>query len=448
MTAATEGHGPLAEPGEHRVRLTELEAQANLHTMLQLCASGALRCSDRTQRPTAATVKQIAERLANGDFYATDAIAAFAWPLLLQAGGLATIENGRLALTAKGRQAQRKPPADTIRLLWQRWLTRAVIDEMSRVEAIKGQRSPNALSATAARRQTVARALATCPPEEWVDVDDLFFTMRRRGLSPTVARNERAQWKLYLGELRYGSLGYDGPHTWELLEGRYTLAVVFEYAGTLGLVDLDYVHPHGARSDFREYWGADDLSALSRYDGLQAIRITALGRYALDLAPTYEPPATPARAPGLTVLDTGDVVVTGDIAPGDEILLSAFAERTSERVWSLSAPSLLTALDGGHDLAHLVTFLEQHAATGIPDVVARLLADVARRAAHLTDHGHVRLIECADPAVAALIVNDRALRALCRPVGERHVAVPLDQEPAFRAALLRLGYALASRPPA
>ena len=57
----------------------------------------------------------------------------------------------------------------------------------------------------------------------------------------------------------------------EILEGRYTLAVMFEYAGTLGLLDLNYVHPIGARNDFQANWGSDDLGALSRYDGLRAI---------------------------------------------------------------------------------------------------------------------------------------------------------------------------------
>ncbi|HEU5471893.1 MAG TPA: hypothetical protein VFV67_14675 [Actinophytocola sp.] len=60
---------------------------------------------------------------------------------------------------------------------------------------------------------------------------------------------------------QYGSLGYDGYHRWDILEGRYTLAVLFEYAVTLGLIDLDYVHPHGERDDFRDQWGGDDLDA-------------------------------------------------------------------------------------------------------------------------------------------------------------------------------------------
>jgi hypothetical protein len=64
----------------------------------------------------------------------------------------------------------------------------------------------------------------------------------------------------------------------------------------------------------------------------------------------------------------------------------------------------------------------------------------------LTDLGHARVIECADPALATLLARDRALRALCHPLGERHLAVPLDRELKFRTALLKLGYVLPGRP--
>ncbi|MGH3776782.1 MAG: hypothetical protein ACRDRR_13830 [Pseudonocardiaceae bacterium] len=272
---------PLRDIGEHRIRLTEQEAQLNLRTVLELCAAGELRCSEKTSRPSAATVHTVEEHLAYRDFYLHDPIASFSWPLLIQAGGLAKIEGGRLQLTAKGRGALRKPPAEVIRQPWQRWLTHTVIDEFSRIAQIKGQRARNVLTPAKTRRQTVAKALASCPPDEWIGVDALFTTMRRDNLSPTIARGEMALWMLYLVDAQYGSLGYDGFHAWEILEGRYTLAVLFEYAGTLGLFDLDYVHPTGAREDFQDNCGGDDLETLSRYDGLQAIRLTALGRYTL-----------------------------------------------------------------------------------------------------------------------------------------------------------------------
>jgi hypothetical protein len=139
--------------------------------------------------------------------------------LLVQASGLAELAGGRLQLTAGGRAALAKPVPGVIGKIWRAWVGKAMIDEFSRIEHIKGQRATNVLTSAKTRRQAVAAALATCPPGEWVEVDDLFGTMRSRNLSPTVARSERALWKLYLGDPEYGSLG-SGDATWSMLEGR------------------------------------------------------------------------------------------------------------------------------------------------------------------------------------------------------------------------------------
>ena len=132
---------PVRDADEHQVRLTEREALANVRTVLELCAAGELRCSDKTNRPTAATMRTIDAHLVHGVFYAEERIAAVAWPLLVQAGGLAKLDGTRLQLARKGRAALENPPAETIRHLWRRWLTHAVIDEFSRIEQIKGQRA-------------------------------------------------------------------------------------------------------------------------------------------------------------------------------------------------------------------------------------------------------------------------------------------------------------------
>jgi hypothetical protein len=71
-----------------------------------------------------------------------------------------------------------------------------------------------------------------------------------------------------------------------------------------------------------------------------------------------------------------------------------------------------------------------------------VLDEIAERAGRLTDLGQVRLIECADPALATLISHDRKLRTLCRLIGDRHLAVPVEREPDFRRALTILGYAV------
>jgi hypothetical protein len=360
----------MSETGEPLGWPTEQEAMLNLRAVLELCAAGELRCSEKTSRPSAATIRTVAEHLVHGDFYTDEPIASFAWALLLQASGLAKLDGTRLQLTPKGRAALSKPAAEVIRQLWQRWLTHAVIDEFSRVEEIKGQRVRNVLTAAKNRRPMVAEAMATCPPGEWIDVDDLFTTMRRDNMSPTIVRSEMALWKLYLVDPQYGSLGYDGFYHWDLLEGRYTLAVLFEYAGTLGLLDLDYVHPAGAREDFQNNWGGDDLDALSRYDGLQSIRLNALGAYALGLTDTYSPIAGDAEeARPLKVLPNLDIVATGVLSPADQLVLSAYAEHTGDRVWTISAASLLGGIDAGRDLAEFTAFLVQRCEHELPDTM-------------------------------------------------------------------------------
>jgi hypothetical protein len=151
-------------------------------------------------------VKTVAGHLINGDFYVDEAIAGFAWPLLVQSAGLAKLDGARLTLTPKSRAALRKPSEEVILGVWRRWLTHGAIDEFSRVEAIKGQRGSNVLSAVKRRRSTGADGLATCPPGEWIEIDDLFATMRRKRLSPTIARSERALWRLHILDPEYGSL--------------------------------------------------------------------------------------------------------------------------------------------------------------------------------------------------------------------------------------------------
>jgi Helicase conserved C-terminal domain len=424
-------------------RLTEQAAVADLRAVLQLCGAGRLRCSEKTRRPAAVTVEAVSGVLAAGDFYPDEPIAAVAWPLLIQAGGLAELAGGRLQLTGRGRVALTAAPADTIRQLWRAWVSRGVIDELSRVEHIKGQRSANVLTSVKTRRQTVAAALAACPVGTWVEVDELFTRMRRTNQSPIVARSERALWRLYIADPQYGSLGYAGFHDWPLLEGRYTLAVLFEYAGTLGLFDLAYTDPAGARDDFRGNWGTDDLDYLSRYDGLRAVRLNPLGAYALGLHPTYQPPAAdPTAHDALKVLPNLDIVAVGTLPAADRLALDSFAAPAGDRVWTVRADTLLAAVDSGRTGEQLLGFLADRTSHELPAALTTLVADITARAGRLRDLGVVRLVGCAEPALAALIAGDRHLRTLCHRVGDRHLAVPLDRETAFRSALHPLGYTL------
>jgi hypothetical protein len=275
--------GDTVRSGAVLLRCTAPDALSNLVAVLELTADRQLRYSAASRRPLAATVRVVEDVLVAGDYYqadhfgASEPIAAFAWPLLLQAGGLAQLAGPRLELTARGRAALAQPSYQTLGALWDRWLTSVSHDELARVEVIKGQRRPSTLTSVPGRRAAVAAALAAIEPDAWTDVDDLLEIMATQRRPLVVARSLRALWRLYLTDPYHGSLGHAGPAAWNVLSGRYALCVLFEYAATIGVLDVAYTGPAGAREDYRGLWGTADLAWLSRYDGLVAVRVNELG---------------------------------------------------------------------------------------------------------------------------------------------------------------------------
>jgi hypothetical protein len=428
------------------VRETERAAIQELAATLRLVESGKLAVSDKTRRPTAASVRLIAEALAGGDFYGEEedgvgSIRAFAWPMLVQAAGLAELRGSRLALTRAGVRALGAAPATVIKAAWKRWLATRILDELARVDAIRGQtgKGKRGLTAVAGRRETVASALADCPPGRWVGLDELFRYMRAGGHRFEVTRNA---WTLYISDAEYGSLGYDGSSGWHILQARYALGFLFEYAATLGLIDVAYVPPAGARPDYADLWGADHHDYLSRYDGLEYLRVTALGAWCLGITDTYEPPRF-VTAPVFTILANLELALIGaPLGYADRLVLERYAEQTADRVWRLDRERLLAAVEQGDSVAGVREFLTARAAAPIPTAVATLLDDVAQRAERLVDRGPMRVIDCTDPALVALLASDSRTRALCIAAGADRLLVPSDCEPAFRRAVRKLGYAV------
>jgi len=277
-----------ADVGPVLVRWTAPDSLSNLVAVLELAADGQVRFG-AGRRPSVATIKLVEDVLVAGDFYDSgEPIAAFAWPLLLQIGGLARLKGVRLELSPRGCATLARPSYEALGALWTRWLGAVSTDELARMEAIKGQRKPGTLTSAVTRRAAVAAALATLEPEAWTGVGKLLGVLRAQRPPLVAARSLRALWRLYIIDSYHGSLGHAGLRAWDLVEGRYALCVLFEYAATLGLIDVAYTDPRGARDDYRALSGADQLSCLSRYDGLVAIRINELGAAVL-----HDPEALP-----------------------------------------------------------------------------------------------------------------------------------------------------------
>ena len=431
----------------------EHAAQQDLLAVLRLVDRGSVAVSAKTRQATAAAARRIAAVLLDGDFFdpapqkqrsgeqTVGPIKAFAWPLLLQQARLAEPHGNKLALTKIGRAALAKPPADTLQLLWERWLVATSFDEFRRIEAIKGQRGRGARQMTAARyrRDTIAEAIEKCPVGQWVDVDDFSRFMQAAGLEFSITRNP---WSLYVGEVRYGSLGYAGHHDWSFLQGRYLLCFLFEYAATLGIVDVAYTDPRAARLDFTRLDNSDELEFLSRYDGLRYFRLNPLGAWCLGEAESYQPRAPAARA-SLTVFPDLRLQVAGASLTADEaLLLETFAQPEAEDVWRLDRDKTLSALESGARVDELREFLTARDDQPLPDRVEGFLTTTAHRAQALALQGTALLIECADAALAERLAAHERTAKLCRRIGERGLVVDIEAEAKFRKAIRELGYGM------
>jgi hypothetical protein len=434
------------------VHETERAAQRELLSVLRLVDTGKVAVSDKTRRASASTIDAITAILDRGDYYprvpvtnqwADDnagPIRAFAWPMLIQAGGLAQLSGSRLQLTKAGRKALSDPAVQTIRTLWKKWLDTTIIDELARIECVKGQigKGKRGLTAVSSRREAIADSLAECPPGRWIKADEFERYMCATGNELEVARDA---WSLYICDPQHGSFGYDGSE--EFLNRGYLLSVLLEYAATLGMIDVALIPPVGARRGFRDMWGTDDLPFFSRYDGLMYFRLTPLGAHCLGVESDYQPAPVEVK-PVLQVLENLEIEAAGsELELSDRLALDAYAVAIADLVWRLDAAKLLTAIEAGTRIEEVREFLKARGGPAIPETVVRLLDDVAERTMKFQDRGLARLVECADSTLAATIANDARIRKHCLRAGETHLVVKSSSEAAFRRALRAAGYLLA-----
>jgi hypothetical protein len=446
-TTAYESHeAPLVQ------RLTEQAAVQDLRTTLRLIDQEKISVSTTTLFPSRASMTLLCDLLREDDFFELTEklndwdpeigpMKGFSWPLLVQAAKLATVKNGRLSLTQVGRSSLEEPPEEVLRDIWDAWLTNKIIDEFSRIDTIKGQKGKGRTGFTPPpeRRLAIRNALAECPVGRWVETAEFSRYMQAAGFGFAVTRNA---WNLYLCDPKYGSLGYDGHGGWNILQERYLLCLLFEYAAPLGMIDIAYEHPSGARRDYTSLWGTDDLIFLSRYDGLKYFRLTLLGAFILGRIERYEPP--PAKpSVSLSVLPKRQIRVDqGEFSPDELLLIESFADREADRLWSLSERKAIEAVEKGARVGEFRTFLSARDPQPLPEIVESFLNSVEQRGAACVYKGSCLLVECVSPEIAEAIARDPRAGTLCQRTGDRGLVIPVEKEESFHAAINGLGYGM------
>jgi hypothetical protein len=360
--------------------------------------------------------------------------------LLLQAGGLVSRVSGRLALTPAGIKALSTTPADVLRGLWRKWLKTTLLDEFSRIDEIKGQQSKGrTMTAVAPRREAIDDALRACPVGQWITIDDFSRFMIASDRSFAVAHDP---WKLYLGSPQYGSLGYDGSSGWSILQGRYISALLLEYAATLGLIDVAVIDPDGATTDFRELWGTDDLAYLSRYDGLCEFRLTPLGAYILGIQSSYAP-APVVSCVKLSVMPSLVInLVQGTLSGEEQLLLENWSVPLRANSWQLDREKSLAAIEKGHDIAELQSFLQSRDEMPLPEGVESFIRQCQRNGQALKLQGSAQLVDCRDEETAGIIATHQETAKLCLRAGKKQLVVRTEHLEKFRDRVRLLGFGM------
>ena len=428
---------------------TEQAACHDVLAVLSLIDQKAVKVSAATGQLTDGGAKFLHTALLAGDYYTPEqqseynddvqigarGIKPFAWALFMQAAGLATTSGGKLALTAAGMKTRTQPPHEILRTLWNRWLKYPDFHEFSRLEEIKGQKSAkHPLFKPHDARKAIGNTLARLEINRWIDLDDLFTFMFATGENFNLVRNE---WALYRSDANYGSFGYNHI-TWEHLNGRFAMAFLLEYCATLGIIDVGISLPWCAREDMRDLWGWDDVSCMSRYDGLRYLRLTPLGAWILGIADAYVPQRS--STPACKVLPNLDVVLCRPAEPAVRIQLERIAEKTADNVYHLTKEKILDACEDGVALADLVTFLTDQIDHDLPDTVRVLFREIEENLVKFRLDSAGYLICCTDPALLVLVTHDPVISRWCEEVDDRRFYLRKGCEKAFRIAMKKLGY--------
>ncbi|MDP1589257.1 MAG: hypothetical protein Q8M07_16020 [Prosthecobacter sp.] len=443
----------LAEPPKpegHHLRETEPEALNEVLLLLRLAETGGLTHTPSTGFPTAGSLRPMLSLLPGGDWFPAEvifqkpayqgapqvgAIKPVAWIRLLMVAGYITLRGSKSALTESGRRISKQQPWDIIAQIWHKWAGNKDFDEFNRIDLIKGQSTRNALTARQPRRSIVVQALEECPTGQWITLKEFSRFMQAEGHDFDISQNS---FSLYIHEKRYGSLGYDGGDGWEMLQERYIACLLMEYAATLGLVDICYLHPADSSSPSP---GWVDVEWISRYDGLLAFRVTPLGRYCLS---PEKGPFTPSKPPSTLRLEAKSNltihVVSGTPGPADLIQIEAWAEPKEPNVWQADSERALASVEAGRDPAEFAAYLQERDEQPLPEKFEAFLKKATSDGRALRRGEPAQLFHCRDAATATLIVT--SLSSICQKAGDSTLVVPESKLDAFRKRVRSFGYGI------
>lgn len=437
---------PPPDMADSIVAETEQMGLNDLLTYLRLVDQGSVKFSATTGQATGASIRKVADNLIAGDYFplpeklhAKDTIRPFGLDVFARESGLTT-RTGKL--TKAGRTFLQTRDLEVLLDAVEKWAENGRFDELSRITAVKGQRSKRTkLTPPKERRSRVFEALSWCPTNVWINIEEFYRAIKVWQFNFDVEKTDFTQLSLG-GSSHYDSWSSDDDY-WRITSGLYTNAIIWEYLATIGAVDIAYVHHEEADFQIDGGWHWDEFS-YSPYDGLRHFRINKLGAFLFGQADDYapiEPHAsklfTISSALELTILDKTAV------SPNLRILLETIAEPQDETRYRLDTQRFLTALEDGQSWKALADFVREYHDGALETAVSDWLKRLKRNSSSIKRGQDAIFITLAHPDLSNMLRDDNIVGKFIHLLNSKTAVIPASRERTFRKRLKELEYLLA-----
>jgi hypothetical protein len=318
---------------------------------------------------------------------------------------------------------------------FEKWRDTGKFDELTRLNRLNGLNSRGThLTPAASRREKVIEALSWCPVNKWINIQDFYRALIIWDFDFEVEPGDYTN--LYIGSRHYGELY--GENYWAVTHGLYINAVIWEYLGTLGAVDVAFVD-----DEYASFVDADEYNdePISLFDGLVSFRINPWGAFLLGQADEYTP-AQPKQKAVFTIDANKQLHLIADLLPNEQLQLEAMATQINETTYQLSELTLLTAVESGQQLDHLTAFLQANHQGELTPFIANWLAQLKKNEGAFKEMETAVLIQLTPAKLMALTKEDTILAKLCQKIDSKTVLVRSSQQTRFRKRLKELGYLL------
>lgn len=417
-------------------------SETELHALLNLIKQRAIKVSEKTGNPSKAQINKLTGVVQ--DYYDADSdsedhflggIKIHGWLQILQSASWIMVKKGVLHIR-ESKFNYGQAAHEILSALFKDWLHLSEQDELSRINHIKGQsgKGKKYLTKPTLRRQCIEATLTQCPIDQWIHIDEFLDLMVINKSNCPVSLDPE---HFYINDSNYGRL-YENDLPWS----RYNFCVLMEYIATLGIIDIAFSNPDHVRDDHIESCGWIDLYSLSRYDGLQYIRLTKLGAWMVGQTDSYTPAKT-QHVTTATVIPNGRLHFQSTPHSNEALFLSTYADEISPDSWQLSPEKMIAYLETGGELKQLQAFIsERDPQPFLPNDVESLFAKLEQNKQAVLSEGEVLLLTCESKEVAKHIAEAPELKVWCKRVGETQLIIPVNKENLFRKTIHQLHYAM------